>query len=201
MEVVADRRGELLGKIVEALLESGVGDLSLRPLAKRVGTSARLLIYHFDSKEALIAAALTEVRSRIGASLALRAASVRPTSLQTLLMMVWDWALDEPNQRYFRLLFEVDGLSMFDRVTFSREARAANSAVWIELINRAARRLSDEREAVSANAILIRGAFTGLLQECLTTGDRESTTSALSAFIDVFSKTVSDGLLHKGHRS
>ncbi|MEI9990352.1 MAG: TetR/AcrR family transcriptional regulator [Rhizomicrobium sp.] len=200
MHAPIDRRTELLGKIVEALLDSGAGDLSLRPLAERVGTSARLLIYHFESKEALVAAALAEVRHRIGASLAQRAADIHPTSLRTLLMMAWEWALEEPNQRYFRLLFEVDGLSMFDRITFSREVRAANSAVWIALIDKAALRLSEGGKTFSVHAVLIRGAFTGLLQEFLTTGDRENTTAALGALIDLLSGTA-PAASQQGYRS
>ncbi len=201
MDKPADRRTELLDKIVEALLDGGAGDLSLRPLAERVGTSARLLIYHFESKEALVAAALADVRDRIGASLARRAADVQPASLRALLMMAWDWALEEPNQRYFRLLFEVDGLSMFDRITFSREVRAANSAVWLELIDKAALRLSEGGEIFSAHATLIRGAFTGLLQEFLTTGDRENTTAALAALVELLSRSAGNGLPHQGYRS
>jgi len=44
MTLPMDRRAQLLSRIVEALLERGAADLSLRPLAERVGTSARLLI-------------------------------------------------------------------------------------------------------------------------------------------------------------
>jgi AcrR family transcriptional regulator len=188
METILDRRAELLGKIVDELLARGAADLSLRPLAERVGTSARLLIYHFESKEQLVAAALAEVRRHIGASLYARAAQVRPETLRDLILMVWDWATEAPNQRYFRLLFEVDGLAMFDRLSFSEEVRRANSAVWIGLIDKAAGRLAQGGDVFSAHSTLILGTFVGLLQDFLSTGDRARTTQALCALIDLISQ-------------
>jgi len=185
MDMPLNRRAELLDKIVEELLASGAGDLSLRPLAERVGTSARLLIYHFETKEQLIAVALAEARRQIQASLGARAAEVKPQSLRALVMMWWDWATEAANQRYFRLLFEVDGLSMFNRVNFSEEAKRANSAAWTHLIQGAAKTLSPEGGLFAAHSTLILGAFTGLLQEFLSTGDRKSTTAALRALLDL----------------
>lgn len=185
MTIPTDRRAELLEKIVEALLDSGAADLSLRPLAERVGTSARLLIYHFDSKEQLLASALTEVRRHIRTSLAQRSARDQPQSLRDHLLMFWDWATDQPNQRYFRLLFEVDGLAMFERISFSQDARRANSAVWVDLIGGTASRLPKGAELYSARATLIVCALNGLLQEFLQTNDREKTTAALIALIDL----------------
>ncbi|MGV8995628.1 MAG: TetR/AcrR family transcriptional regulator [Parvibaculaceae bacterium] len=189
MKTTVDRRAELLGKIVDDLLTSGAGDLSLRPLAARVGTSARLLIYHFDSKEQLVAAALAEVRGQIGASLHKRASQAQPETLRDLIMMVWEWAIESPNQSYFRLLFEVDGLALFERLSFSEEVSRANSSVWIDLIDKAATRLPKGGELFSAHSTLIVGTFTGLLQEFLSTGDRARTTRALCALVDLISQS------------
>ncbi|MGZ3376024.1 MAG: TetR/AcrR family transcriptional regulator [Phenylobacterium sp.] len=196
-----DRRSELLGKIVEELLTRGAADLSLRPLAERVGSSARLLIYHFNSKEELVAAALSEVRQHIGASLYARASRTRPETLRDLVVMVWDWATEGPNQRYFRLLFEVDGLAMFDRLSFSAEVKRANSAVWIGLIDRAAGRLAQGGDLFSNHSTLILGAFTGLLQDFLSTGDRARTTAAVHALVDLISERGDAPALSKGRPS
>jgi AcrR family transcriptional regulator len=173
-----DRGDVLLDKIVDALLEHGVADLSLRPLAERVGSSARLLIYHFGSKEKLLVEALAAVRIRVAKSLTERSAQIRPASLSEVLLMFWDWATATANQNYFRLLFEVDGLSMFNRVVFSDQAVRDGTTVWLTLI---------EKSAGTANATLIMGALNGLLQDFLTTGDRERTTEALHALIALIS--------------
>jgi AcrR family transcriptional regulator len=183
MEAPADRRSELLDRITETLLAHGVGDLSLRPLAERVGTSARLLIYHFGTKEQLIATALAEIRQQIAAALSARAAAVQPTSLQALLNMFWDWATEPAHARYFRLLFEIDGLSMFDRISVPATAKRAGSDTWIEMIQRAAARLPEGGDRFAAHATLIMCALSGLLQEALTTGDRDQTRAALQSLI------------------
>lgn len=103
-------------------------------------------------------------------------------------MMIWEWATEAPNQRYFRLLFEVDGLAMFDRVSFSQEVRRANSDVWITLIERAAGRLAQGGDLFVANSTLIMGTITGLLQEFLSTGDRTRTTQAVFTLVDLISQ-------------
>jgi len=41
------RREVLLDATIEYMLKRGVAELSLRPLAAKVGSKARLLIYHF----------------------------------------------------------------------------------------------------------------------------------------------------------
>ena len=188
MDMPLDRRTELLNSIVDALLTHGAAEMSLRPLAERVGTSARLLIYHFGSKEQLLADAMAEVRLRIQTSLGAYAAQVRPKTLRDLVMMVWDWAVQPANQPYFRLLFEVDGLTLFDRVHVSQAAGRAHSAAWIALIERAADRLPAEGPVFQVHSTLILAALTGLLQEFLSTGDLDRTTAAMSALIDMIAQ-------------
>ena len=56
------RRAATLAKAAEYVLEHGLADLSLRPLAKALGTSPRMLLYDFGSKERLIHEILAEIR-------------------------------------------------------------------------------------------------------------------------------------------
>jgi AcrR family transcriptional regulator len=58
------RRDELGEAACDYVLEHGVIGLSLRPLAAAIGTSDRMLIYHFGSREALIADVLERCTSR-----------------------------------------------------------------------------------------------------------------------------------------
>jgi AcrR family transcriptional regulator len=183
MDQSSDRYSDLLARIVDSFLVTGVTDLSLRPLAERVETSARLLIYHFESKENLVARALEEVRLRVGTSLRARAAEERPTSLKALLLMFWDWALEEEHALYFRLLFEVDGLSMFDQIKSSSETRQASASVWLSMIDGAAVRLGSREQKGQGQSTLVMAAMTGLLQDYLSTGERARTTEALGILL------------------
>ena len=49
-------KAALLASLAPHVLEHGLGQASLRPMAAAIGTSDRMLIYHFGSKEALMAA-------------------------------------------------------------------------------------------------------------------------------------------------
>src|ERR1700730_18018068 len=49
-------RDRLLAAAVEQAMRSGIADLSLRELAAAIGTSHRMLLYHFGSREGLLAA-------------------------------------------------------------------------------------------------------------------------------------------------
>lgn len=51
-------RETLLPALAAHVLEHGLADISLRPMAKAAGTSDRMLIYHFGNKDALVAALL-----------------------------------------------------------------------------------------------------------------------------------------------
>ena len=54
-----NRREVLLDTVTDHVLERGLIDLTLRPLAAAIGTSDRMLIYHFGSRDALVSAVVT----------------------------------------------------------------------------------------------------------------------------------------------
>lgn len=54
------RREVLLAKATDYALSAGLVGLSLRPVAAAVGTSDRMLIYHFGTRDALVSAITTE---------------------------------------------------------------------------------------------------------------------------------------------
>ncbi|MBB3600718.1 AcrR family transcriptional regulator [Mycolicibacterium sp. BK556] len=55
------RRRELLDALVRECAESGVGGRSLRELAEAIGTSHRMLLHHFGSRENLLLAVVDDV--------------------------------------------------------------------------------------------------------------------------------------------
>lgn len=52
------KRRELLDQVRQYVIRNGLVDLSLRPLARALGTSDRMLLYYFGTKERMIADAL-----------------------------------------------------------------------------------------------------------------------------------------------
>ena len=58
------RRRQLLDALVDEFATGGVGHRSLREVAEAVGTSHRMLLHHFGSKEDLLVAIVEEVERR-----------------------------------------------------------------------------------------------------------------------------------------
>ena len=58
-----DAREQLLARVVEHLADHGVAGLSLRELAGDLGTSHRMLVYHFGSKAGLLAEVVRHVEA------------------------------------------------------------------------------------------------------------------------------------------
>jgi AcrR family transcriptional regulator len=176
-----ERRIQLLSRIVDVLLDQGLSDLSLRPLAKDVGSSARLLIYHFGSKEELLTDALEEVRQRVDASLQAVAAKANPRSLEEFLLMFWDWAMEKSNQRYFRLIFEIDGLAMQRRRRFPSRFWGAGFAQWRGFFETTFPHSVGKNNTGTSTYLM--ATLSGLLHDFLATGDRKRTTLGLRCLI------------------
>ncbi|MFT4286937.1 TetR/AcrR family transcriptional regulator [Nocardioides sp.] len=58
------RRDDLLDAAVDHVLREGLIGLTLRPVAAAIGTSDRMLIYHFGSRDDLVAAVVTRTEDR-----------------------------------------------------------------------------------------------------------------------------------------
>lgn len=151
-------RDELLSALADHALAAGVDNLALRPLAAAVGTNARMLIYHFRSKDDLVQQVLAECRKR-------RVELMRscPTgSFET----AWAFVSSRRLESHVRLALEVEALAAFGRKEFSREARKA-AAEWQALFRERG------REASAAAA-----ACKGLLLELFGSTDRARVNAA-----------------------
>src|SRR5829696_9285471 len=66
----AGPRERLLAGAIEHVSQHGVGEISLRQLAAALGTSHRMLLYHFGSREALLIEVIRTVEEQQRAALA-----------------------------------------------------------------------------------------------------------------------------------
>ena len=101
-----DRRAQILAQATDYVLEHGLNDLSLRPLAAVLGTSGRMLIYYFGSKDQLVLDILAEARRRQYVDLALAAAD------ENVLRRYWTWVSSPQGRRFLRLTHEIYGRSL-----------------------------------------------------------------------------------------
>ena len=58
------RRDDLLDQVTDHVLEHGLIGLTLRPVAAAIGTSDRMLIYHFDNRDALVSDVVARATER-----------------------------------------------------------------------------------------------------------------------------------------
>jgi AcrR family transcriptional regulator len=63
------RRRELLDALIEAFARGGIRRRSLRDIAEEVGTSHRMLLHHFGSRDGLLLAIVQEVERRQASTL------------------------------------------------------------------------------------------------------------------------------------
>jgi AcrR family transcriptional regulator len=176
------RRAKTLAAAADYVLEHGLAGLSLRPLASALGTSPRMLLYDFVSKEELIMAVLAEVRRREAGMLAEYIAATGAAGPE-LLRAVWDWAGHADRAPFMRLFFEVyiDAMAHPD----ARSERASAMVTeWLDQFG-AALGSSPADVADSATATLVIAALRGLLLDRLNTGDEERTDRAVDLFVQL----------------
>ncbi|QBB71256.1 TetR/AcrR family transcriptional regulator [Pseudolysobacter antarcticus] len=183
---MANRKQELVENLLDYLLQNGVADLSLRPMAAAVGTSARLLIFHFGSKEKLVAEVLAEMQARLQISFA-RLSAVKPGARRVpLLRAFWDWALAKENYGHLRLLYQLQTLATQENAVYAGYLKG-NAMNWLELIQAAL----PQPQRNSTLATLFCSVFDGLFIEFMSTGDRKRTTAAIDLFVDLARKHIS----------
>ncbi|NUU24619.1 MAG: TetR/AcrR family transcriptional regulator [Streptomycetaceae bacterium] len=98
------RRRELLAATRAYAAQNNLSDLSLRPLAAAIGSSPRVLLYLFGSKEGLIREVLAAGRAE---QLALvERASREADGPREVLELLWVWLTDRERRTVLRLFFE-----------------------------------------------------------------------------------------------
>src|ERR1700750_2277716 len=124
------RRAELSEAATDYVLENGLIGLSLRPLAAELGTSDRMLLYHFESKDDLVATVLRVSSDRSAAEV--RDLPSAPDPRRAVLTL-WE-ALRAPRlSRCQRAYVEAAALGLFGREPYVGVLREAN-AVWSDAV-------------------------------------------------------------------
>ena len=164
------------------MLEHGLSDLSLRPLAAASKVSARTLLYHFHSKEELIVEVLGAVSRQQQAWLS--AAPAPDGDPATRFAQLWRNVTDPALTPFLRSLFEVELRAMDGDETY-RSFAAASLELWRSVVQ-AHLSGADEADADQAGANpavsnFVLGAITGLLVDRFSTGDLERTDAAFAA--------------------
>ena len=130
-------KDSLLPLLAQHVLAQGLGQASLRPLAKAAGTSDRMLLYHFGTKEALITELLAYLAHTYAATLDAALAGDRPTTRGQVVARILKHALHPATQPFTALWWEIvagaarglDGSPVFGARPRTAACAASSSAL------------------------------------------------------------------------
>jgi AcrR family transcriptional regulator len=174
-------RQELLDRAGEHIAQRGISDLSLRELAAAIGTSHRMLIHHFGSKEGLWVEVIRAVEAQQRDALADLLPD--PAADPAEAMRTWWRHISDPrlwpNERLF---FEIYGQALQGRPGTEGllDGIVDNWLDTITDINIAAGMAPDFARAQGRLGIAVTR---GLLLDLLATGDRAGVDAAVEVWI------------------
>jgi AcrR family transcriptional regulator len=180
-------REQLLARAIDFGAREGISDVSLRQLATELGTSHRMLIYHFGSKEGLLTAVVGEMERRQREALAdLRLdPSMAPAEIGR---RMWRRFADPELWPLERLFFELYAQALQGREHTGEFLHRAMEP-WLEQLTDLHRSWGAPPATARAQARLGIAVARGLLLDLLATGDRRGVDRAMKLFVDSFERS------------
>ncbi|HEY1653575.1 MAG TPA: TetR/AcrR family transcriptional regulator [Candidatus Tumulicola sp.] len=181
----------LLEKAVDYVCRHGLADLSLRPLAKAIGSSPRVLLYYFGSKDELVVEIIRRGRARQRETMAhLKfSATLSPREATRMLWRHWSSPQWEP---LMRLFFEVYGLALQDRSRFPGFLEGAVEE-WLAALESCSTLPGYDRADARAFATMMIAGFRGFLLDLCATHDR----ARIDAAVDLWLRLLDTASLAK----
>ncbi|HEX3310558.1 MAG TPA: hypothetical protein VHS32_30250, partial [Streptosporangiaceae bacterium] len=154
------------GLVADDLAVNGLVDFSLRRAARAAGTTHKVLLYHFDGADDLLAQAILQLRQRrIGNALAMVAAGPEGQTLADRVRSVWPALVGEES----RVLDQAIGLMMYDPVRYAGLGRGASQQYLPPLLSICPQDWPEQRKLEVCEMIL--ASLRGFLIDWLVSGD------------------------------
>jgi AcrR family transcriptional regulator len=155
--------GLLLDRCLSAFVQAGTLDLSLDQLARKAGSSKRMLVHYFGGRENIEKQAIARLENRLRAQLVPEAFPPGAT-VQAVVSALWDRATTPQSRGVLLLVMDLSKRAW----SGSKRARlfyAEQQRLWIELLMR----YLPDRPTVEE----VLQTFQGAVLAFLVTGDRE----------------------------
>lgn len=179
---MADPKQRLLDAVIDELDAHGIGERSLRDIAAAVGTSHRMLIHHFGSREGLLVAIVETVeageRERAAAIATGRPAGSDADAIRN----AWRHFAQPRLAGRERLFFECYSRALQGEEPFVQMLPGAVT-MWVDLMTRLDDQRGVPRREARARARLHVALMRGLLLDLLATGDRRGTAAAIDLYL------------------
>lgn len=175
------RQIELLEAAYRYVLTHGLAEMSLRPLAVAVGSSPRVLLYLFGSKDGLVRALVARARAEELAVLDRLhdAATAQPLGLGAAVTEIWNWLAAKQHRPLLNLWVEAYGRSLMEPDGAWAGFARATVDDWMGLLAKC--QPADQRTTAdgAVQRTLALAILRGALLDLLATGDTERLTSAV----------------------
>jgi len=192
-------RERLLVATLAYVAQNGLQDLSLRELAAGIGTSHRMLIYHFGSKEGLLRAVVEEVE-RQQRDFFMRFIADQSVPLLEAALAFWNRLTDPSLSNNVRLFFELYGQALAGRPGLEGFLDGIVDA-WVEPLTEYSVIRGVSHVTARADARLGVAVARGLLLDLVATGDRAAVDAAYQRFLALSALTSApSGLIRSGSR-
>jgi AcrR family transcriptional regulator len=187
------RKVELLEAAYRYVLEHGMADMSLRPLAAAIGSSPRVLIFLFGSKDGLERALLARARAdelailvRLG-----HAGDPDPIGLAPAVAGVWAWLAAEDHGPLLRLWVEAYARSLIEPDGAWAGFAAATVGDWLDVLASCQPPSERDGEHGAARRSLALAVLRGALLDLLATRDERRVTAAIRLQLDLLQPPLS----------
>jgi len=175
----------LLAAVVGHFVRDGLGEQSLRQIALAVGTSHRMLLYHFGSKDGLLVEVARSVEETTREQFSdLRIGPDRDTA--DLITQMWRYVADPDLGDFERLFFALYGRGLQGDEQL-RPLMGENIESWLEANEGPSAELGIDPHVARVHARLGLAVIRGLLLDLLATGDDAEVGAALQIFADRYS--------------
>lgn len=167
------KKEELLEKCLAAAIDTGSLDCSINVIAKRIGTSGRMLVYHFGSKQGLEKQVISLLERRLRDKLWLFQVTEDGDTLKALLQM-WKHFTSKEMYGLLKLTMELNQRAVQGDIE-TRQFLEIESQKWLEVLSQL---LHDEDMA-----LMLLHLFQGAVLDYLTTGNTKRGEQTIRNFI------------------
>ena len=175
------RPHELLDAIVAYIAKRGVAELSLRPLAKAVRSSPRVLLYYFGSKEELLAAATKRLRERQRAAFS-KMRDLRYEHTSDACRAIWKYMSAPESVAAFRLSLETFAMALRHPKRFG-DFLSTSVEDWIQFLSEPLLQKGVSPPGARAFATVVLAGFRGFLLDLSASNDRERIDRAVDLWL------------------
>jgi len=155
--IVMSRREDLLDQVTDHVLAEGLIGLTLRPVASAIGTSDRMLLYHFKSRDELVTAVVARTIQR-----AVSAVDRLPTekSVRSGVNTLWQALLKPPLHQCIDIYCQAAATGLIGTEPYLSVVRESND-LWSDALERYLVRCGADPEKVDRIVTLVDSSLFG----------------------------------------